>query len=61
MTFIHVVNIVTSDISHVTKQYIYLYVIHVIYAMLYTYLRSEKRMMKNKPGKIVTHGCKLHV
>ena len=49
--------IVTSGNSHVTKQYIYLYVIHVMYVKLYIYLHR----MRYNPGKIVTHGCKLHV
>ena len=59
--FIHVVDIVTSDISHDTKSYIYLNVIHVIYVKLYIYLHSIKCMMKYNPGKMVIHGCKLHV
>ena len=29
--------------------------------MLYMYLHGAKRMMKYNPGKIVIHGCKLHV
>ena len=61
MTFIHIVDILTSDNSHVTKFYIYLYVIHVIYVMLYVYLHSAKRRMRYDPEMIVTHGFKLHV
>ena len=61
MMFIHVVDIVTSDISHVTKLFIYLYVIHVIYVMLYVCLHSAKHMMRYDPERIATRGCKLHV
>ena len=61
MTFMHVIDIVTSDISHVTKQYIYLYVIHVIYVMLYIYVHSAKRRMRCDPEKTVIHGCKLYM
>ena len=61
MTFIHVVNIVTSDISHVTKQYIYLYVIHVIYAMSYIYLHNPKHRMRYDSENTKTHGCRLRV
>ena len=58
---IQIVDIVTSDISHVTKQYIYLYIIHVMYVKIYINLYSAKRMVKYNPGKIVIHGCKLHM
>ena len=28
---------------------------------IHTYIANAKRMMGYDPGKIVTHGCKLHV
>ena len=59
--FIHIVDIVNSDISHVIKQYIYLYVIHVKYVKLIYILHSTKRVMKYNPKKIVVHSCKLHM
>ena len=55
MTFIHVADIVTSDISYVIKQYIYLFVIYVIYVKLFIYLHSAMRMMRYNLGKIVVH------
>ena len=63
MTLIHEVDIVTSDISHVTKYHNYLCVIHVICVKLYIYiyLHSAKHRMRHNPGKIVTNGCKVHV
>ena len=65
MTFIHAADIVTSDISHVTKLYIYFYiylfVIHVICDKLFLYLHSVKRRMRYNPEKIVTHGYELHM
>ena len=38
-----------------------LYVTHVTYVMLYIYLHSSKRRMRYDTGKIIAHGCKLHV
>ena len=61
MTLILIVGIITSDISHVTKNHIYLYVIHVIYVKLCIYLHNAKHKVRYDPEKIVTHGCKLHV
>ena len=55
--FIHVSDIVTSDISHVTRQYIFLGVIHVICVKLYIYPHSAKHIMRYNPRKIVAHGC----
>ena len=43
MTLIHVVDIVTSDILHITKSYIYLYIMHVIYVK-FIYFSSQFRV-----------------
>ena len=61
MTFIQVVHIVASDISHVTKK-IYLFIFNTCnIRQVYLCRHSAKRMMKYDPGKIEIHGYKLHV
>ena len=47
MAFIHVADIVISDISHVAKYYIYLHVIHIIYVMLYIHISIEYKAQDN--------------
>ena len=61
MTFIHVVDIITFDISHVTR-IIYLFM-HIAcnICQVTIYLHSAKRRIRKDPVKIVIHDCKLHV
>ena len=53
--------IVTFDNSYVTKSYILLNIIYVIYVKLYIFLHSAKLRMRYNPQKMVAYGCKLHV
>ena len=61
MTFTNVVDIAISDISHVTKQYIYLYVLCYTCKVIYVHLHIAKCRKRYDPGKIVIHGCELYV
>ena len=55
-------DIVTSESSHITKQYNYLYIYITLYIYQATiYLHSVKCRMTYNPEKNATHGCKLNV
>ena len=55
MTFIHVDDTVAPDNSHVTIRNAF------NICQVNICLHSAMRMMKYYPGKIIIHGCKLHV
>ena len=57
----YVVDIVTSESSHITYKNTSLYVVQIIHVKYTIYLHSLKRRMRYNPEKVGTHGCKLHV
>ena len=60
MTFIYVVDIVTSENSNVTKiMYLFLHNTCNMYRAT-IYLYSAKHRMRYDPEKIIGHCCKLH-